>query len=92
MHSSYVRGRTSNNLFAFICITSFIGSSSFLVIKDLVEVSTVSRRVMFQPLSNSITERHSLSPHSYTRNLISLPYDLPAFEEARLRGFHVPPE
>jgi len=50
--------------------------------KDHVEVSPLSREMMLPGGSISvrfITERHSLSPHSFTRTTNNIPYGLPAF-------------
>jgi hypothetical protein len=38
-------------VFAAICFVSFLGLPNFLAMKDLVEVCTLSREVIFQPLS-----------------------------------------
>src|SRR6266536_3323412 len=38
-------------MFAAICLVSFLGWSNFLVMKDQVEVCSLSREVIFQPLS-----------------------------------------
>jgi hypothetical protein len=62
-----------------ICFSSLIGWSSPLVMKDQMEVCPLSRGIM-SPFGSipirPITGRPSLSPSSFTRNSISLPYGL----------------
>ncbi len=64
------------NVFAVICLASLICLPSFLVLKDQTEVCSFSRGVMLSgdatPI-RPITERPSLFPFSFARNLIGRP-------------------
>ena len=77
---------------AFICFPSFNVFSSSLVMKDLVEVCTLSCWV--SPPSGGpillITSRLSLSPLSHARCPNRSPYGFPASLKAEHRVYHVP--
>jgi hypothetical protein len=83
-------GCTSNLCgFTVICFSSLIGWPSSLVMKDPMEVCPLSRGVMLPTGSTPIqpvTGWRSLSPSSFTRNLISSPCGLPSLYTGEITG------
>jgi hypothetical protein len=55
-------------------VSSGMCKLNFLVIQDLPEVGTLSGRGKALTPIRSITDRHSLSPASFTRSSIGKPY------------------